>query len=366
MSFPTTPNKKRVVVAMSGGVDSSVAALLLKEAGYEVIGITLKLWDPPAAQTYRHTSCCSVEDITDARRVADQIGIPFYVVNSKEQFRKNVVDRFVQEYLRGRTPNPCALCNDKVKFSFLQEKAFELNAYFVATGHYAQKGWNEREGIWELYKGKDARKDQSYFLFSLGQKQLEHTLFPVGNLSKEEVREIAREHGLKTGNKPESQEICFVPGDHADFIEKYAPEQIGPPGKILDEAGDSLGQHDGIYRYTVGQRRGTRVARGERVYVKSIDAAENTITMASDESLKERALWAQDVRWVHQEEDGVEITARIRYRHAGCPAVLHLEKSGEVRLEFKEPQRAISPGQAVVFYRGDQVLGGGWIERGGG
>jgi tRNA-specific 2-thiouridylase len=363
MNIPNSLKKNRVVIALSGGVDSSVAAVLLKEAGYEVIGITLKLWDPPQEDAYRHTSCCSVEDIGDARRVAEQIGIPFYVVNSKEHFRKNVVDRFVQEYLQGRTPNPCALCNDKVKFSFLLEKAFELEAYYVATGHYAQKHWNEAKQCWELFKGRDASKDQSYFLFSLGQSQLEHILFPVGELSKERVREIARGHGLKTTDKPESQEICFVPGNHADFIKKYSPETVGPPGEILNEGGEVLGTHQGIYRYTVGQRRGTHVALGDRSYVKSIDARSNTITLGTNESLLAQGLWAQDVRWVHDVVDGMEVTARIRYRHGGSPAVLHLEKNGGVRLQFREPQRAISPGQAVVFYQGDQVLGGGWIER---
>jgi tRNA-specific 2-thiouridylase len=358
-------DKNKVVVAMSGGVDSSVAALLLKQAGHQVIGITLKLSDAPKGETYKHTSCCSVEDITDARRVADQIGIPFYVVNSKESFRENVIDRFVQEYLAGRTPNPCALCNDKVKFNFLLDKAFELGAHYVATGHFARRLWDESEQSWRLYKGRDSQKDQSYFLFSLGQKQLEHTLFPVGDLTKEEVRQIARQHGLKTAVKPESQEICFVPGDHGDFIQKYMPEKVGPGGDILDEAGKVLGRHDGIHRYTVGQRRGTQVAQGQRVYVKSIDAKNHTITMAPDASLYETSLVARDVRWVHGIHDGIEVTARIRYRHSGSAAVLRLAEHGEVTLNFKEPQRAVSPGQAVVFYRGDQVLGGGWIERGG-
>jgi tRNA-specific 2-thiouridylase len=358
-------NKSRVVIAMSGGVDSSVAALLLKQQGYEVIGITLKLWDPPKDQTFRHTTCCSVEDITDARMVADQIGIPFYVINSKEAFKQNVVENFVSEYLGGRTPNPCVMCNDKVKFSYLLDKAFELGAYYVATGHFAQKKWDEAKNIWELHKGEDPRKDQSYFLFTLGQTQLEHTLFPVGGMSKEEVRRIADQHGLKTRAKAESQEICFVPNHHSDFIQRYAPERLGPKGEIVDEAGKVLGAHEGIHHYTVGQRRGTQVAQGHRVYVKAIDAEKNQVIMADDPDLFKKTLWAQAVRWVHPVEDGIEVTARIRYRHEGAAARLSIQDSGQVRLDFSEPQRAIAPGQAVVFYQGDQVIGGGWIERSG-
>ncbi|HCU23416.1 MAG TPA: tRNA 2-thiouridine(34) synthase MnmA [Deltaproteobacteria bacterium] len=362
----TNLDKNKVVVAMSGGVDSSVAALLMKQAGYEVVGMTLKLWDAPAGEARRAASCCSVEDITDARRVADQLGIPFYVVNSKTVFREQVVDRFVQEYLQGRTPNPCALCNDKVKFDFLLTKAFELGAHYVATGHYVKKTRDDATGEWQLKKGSDEHKDQSYFLFSLGQRQLDHTLFPVGEMSKEEVRNFAREAGLKTSEKPDSQEICFVAdGDHGAFIAKYLQGKTPPPGEFVSESGEVLGNHEGIHRYTVGQRRGTGVAQGERVYVKSIDAATQRIVMSEDAELYQSALRATGVKWVRPVSDAVEVTAKIRYRHGGSAAILRLEKSGEaVRVEFREPQRAITPGQAVVFYRGDEVLGGGWIERG--
>ena len=358
-------DRNKVVVAMSGGVDSSVAALLMKQAGYEVIGITLKLWDAPKDEPQRHTSCCSIEDITDARRVADQLGIPFYVVNSKAQFREQVVDKFVAEYLAGRTPNPCALCNDKVKFDYLFTKAFELGAYYIATGHYAQKERDASTGEWQLRKGHDDRKDQSYFLFSLGQNQLEHTLFPVGGMDKDEVRRLAREAGLKTSEKPDSQEICFVPsGDHGDFIAKYLQGSVPQGGEIVNESGQLLGRHEGIHRYTVGQRRGTQVAQGERVYVKSIDPETNRITMSDNRALFQPVLLASGVRWVRPVADGIEVTARIRHRHEGSPATLRMVGEGRVRVEFHESQRAISPGQAVVFYLGEECLGGGWIETG--
>ena len=361
----TNLDKNKVVVAMSGGVDSTVAALLMKRAGYDVIGITLKLWDAPKDEPQRHGSCCSVEDISDARRVADQLDIPFYVINSKQSFRENVVDKFVSEYLKGRTPNPCAMCNDKVKFEFLFTKAFELGAYHIATGHYAKKQKDEASGQWQLYKGADDRKDQSYFLFSLGQEQLEHTLFPIGDLGKDQVRQMARDAGLKTSEKPDSQEICFVPSnDHGAFIQRYRPDIVPQTGEFVSESGEVLGQHEGIHKYTVGQRRGTQVAQGERVYVKSIDPVNGKIVMAEDGALYQNGLSAGGVKWVRPIRDGIEVTAKIRYRHAGSPATIKITGKSDIELQFREPQRAISPGQAVVFYHGDEVLGGGLIEKG--
>ncbi len=352
----------KIICAMSGGVDSSVAALLLKQAGHEVIGVSMKLRDMPADPNVKTSGCCSVEDFNDARRICDALEMPFYAMNFKKAFEEKVIHPFVSEYLMGRTPNPCVLCNSEIKFDAFLAKAEELGADAVATGHYAQIQKDEK-GNWHLLKGKDPKKDQTYFLFSLGQKELSRILFPVGHLLKEEVRAIAREFDLKTKDKPESQEICFVPNDDPGaFIEKYTQGNASPAGDFVDEDGKVLGKHRGVHCYTLGQRRGIQVAMGKRFYVKSIDAKTQQIVLAEDFALYQSALLAKNVTWVVGQSPQEKIQAKIRYRHAAedCEVLSH-EEGWEVR--FAEPQRAITPGQAIVFYQDEKVLGGGWIER---
>jgi len=351
----------KIICAMSGGVDSSVAALLLKQQGHEVIGVSMKLRDMPADPNVKTSGCCSVEDFNDARRVCDSLEIPFYAMNFKKAFEEKVIHPFVSEYLMGRTPNPCVLCNSEIKFDAFLAKAEELGADAVATGHYAQI--QKENGSLYLLKGKDPKKDQSYFLFSLGQKELSRILFPVGHLIKEEVRAIAREFNLKTKDKPESQEICFVPNDDpAAFIEKYTGGKTGPVGNFVDESGAILGQHRGVHCYTLGQRRGIQVAMGKRFYVKQINVQTNEIILAEDFALYQSALIAKNVTWVEGVNPQGELQAKIRYRHA--PEACEVSPNQENwEVKFKEAQRAITPGQAIVFYSGEKVLGGGWIEK---
>jgi len=346
---------------MSGGVDSSVTAVLLKEQGYEVIGVSMKLSEAPADAEAKVSGCCSLKDFNDARSICASLGIPFYSMNFKEEFKEKVMNTFVREYLMGRTPNPCVLCNQDIKFDAFLAKARELEADYVATGHYAriEKG----EGRYRLLKGKDPNKDQSYFLFSLKQADLSKILFPVGDLTKPEVRELARKYDLKTKDKPESQEICFVPNDDPGaFIESYA--QAGEAGDFVDLEGKILGRHRGIHHYTIGQRRGIQVAMGKRYYVQRIDAVANQVTLAEDTELYREALLASQVSWVgYQPGSGESIQAKIRYRSRAEACRIQALPEGKVQVEFEEAQRAISPGQAIVFYQGDEVLGGGWIDR---
>lgn len=365
---------------MSGGVDSSVAALLLKEQGMEVIGISMTLAraEPdarlnqgeiplsPRSPPSVSRSCCSAEDINDARRVCQQLDIPFYPIDFREEFEEKVIRNFVREYGRGRTPNPCVICNDQLKFSSLLRQARQLGAYYLATGHYAQKS-RDRNGRYHLLKAKDREKDQTYFLFGLGQDQLEHLLFPVGKYGKEEVREFARAAGLKTAEKEESQEICFIPDDdYAGFIEKYFPGEKRAPGPFVAEDGKVLGEHRGIHTYTVGQRRGLGVQAGERMYVSEILPAEGKVVLGSRESLLKDGLVATGVTWINPEvaTSNLEVEVRIRYRHKGIPSILRMVDDTTVRVEFREPEGAVTPGQAAVFYLGEEVLGGGWIEKG--
>ena len=349
---------ERVVVAMSGGVDSSVAAALLVEQGCEVIGVTLRLVGDSSR-------CCSLDDAEDARRVAERLGIRFYVADYADAFRREVMEPFADAYLAGRTPIPCVGCNQRFKFRQLLERARALGAAAVATGHYARIERDPASGALALLRGVDARKDQSYFLFDLRPEQLAQLRFPVGALGKDEVRARARTLGLATADKPESQELCFVPdGDTAAAVERLRPGRAPGAGEVVDEAGRVVGRHAGIHRFTVGQRRGLAIALGERVYVKSIDAARNRVTIAPGAALGACGARVSGVSWVSgaAPDAPLRATVRVRHRHAGAKASVEALADGGARVVFDEPVAAVTPGQAAVFYDGDSVLGGGWID----
>ena len=360
-------SKVPVVVAMSGGVDSSVAALLLKQAGYEVIGLTMQVWDHAQTLPGRsYQGCCSLEDVYDARRVAEQLGIPFYVVNFQEQFAEKVVAPFVADYLAGRTPNPCVLCNREIKFQALLSRARELGAAFLATGHYARIAASDQGESARMLKGQDPNKDQSYFLFAMTQDQLRATLFPVGELKKKEVRARAGQAGLRVKDKPESQEICFVDERHySEFVRRrVGADRLNGAGEIVDLEGKVLGRHEGIFRYTIGQRKGLKISAKEPLYVTALDAKKNLVQVGPEAALFHRRLRVRDLNWISGERvsPAEAIQVKIRYKAPAQPATVEQVENGLWKICFDEPQRAITPGQAAVIYRGEEVLGGGWIE----
>jgi tRNA-specific 2-thiouridylase len=357
----------RVAVAMSGGVDSSVAAALLREQGHEVFGITMRVWNPsplPAEQEGASCAGDSSDHVADARRVADQLGIPLFVVDFQEEFRRLVIDDFVGEYYHGRTPNPCVRCNRTVKFGLLLDKARELGAEYLATGHYARIERGD-DGFFHLLKGDDPRKDQSYFLFALTQEQLSRSLFPLGGLTKPEVRAIASRIGLRVAEKGESQEICFIPDD--DYVRFLEAEKGSGllSGDIVDSQGSVLGSHCGTYRYTVGQRRGLGIAWREPLYVLGVDAERRQVVVGSKEELYRDGLTAVRMNWfMPTPATEFDASCKIRYRHQPVACRVLPLPGNRVEVRFLEREKSVTPGQAVVFYDNDRVVGGGWIEEG--
>ncbi len=344
---------------MSGGVDSSVAAALLLEGGYDPIGATMRLWDPPETAE-KHRGCCSLDDVNDARMVADQLGIPHYTLNMKDEFRANVVDYFVGEYMAGRTPNPCIACNRVMKFDLLLKKARQLGAQKLATGHYARI--SNGGGVYSLLRGADATKDQSYFLFDLPQQILADVLFPVGEMTKENVRKTAERFGLKTAEKAESQEICFVPDDdYEKFIRSLGKDVKG--GEFVNRSGEKIGTHRGVPFYTVGQRRRLGVSAGERMYVTAIRPESNTVVLGAEAELWTDLMVVENTIFHRPTKESLGVGVQVR--HGSAPARARITITGENRaqIKFEKPARAVAPGQAAVFYDGDAVVGGGWITR---
>jgi len=365
---------KTIAVAMSGGVDSSTVAAMLRAEGNNVIGLTMQLWNqrrlagregmPEQVQG----RCCSLDDVYDARRVAQTIGIPYYVVNHEERFEREVVRPFVEEYLSGRTPIPCSLCNNHLKFDQLLIVARQIGADTLATGHYARVEYDEQRGRWLLKRPVDHSKDQTYFLFGLTQEQLSRTIFPLGGMTKPEVRELARAHGLAIAEKPDSQEICFVPGgDYKRFLDAYLAEQgeslPDTSGELVTSDGRVIGEHEGIHNFTVGQRKGLGVATGSPLYVIQIKGGAGQVVVGGSEELYSKTLRAKRVNLISVAgiKEPMRVAVKIRHRHEPAAATLERSGEGEVVVTFDEAQRAVTPGQAAVFYDGDEVVGGGWI-----
>ncbi|WP_317724324.1 tRNA 2-thiouridine(34) synthase MnmA [Clostridium tetani] len=354
--------KKKVLVGMSGGVDSSVAAYLLKEQGYEVIGATMQIWQDDKEFIEREGGCCSLSAVADARRVANKIGIPFYVMNFKDAFKKNVIDYFVDEYMEGRTPNPCVACNKFIKFSSFLDKAMTLGIDYVATGHYAII--EKQNNRYIIRKSEDNKKDQTYALYNLTQFQLERTLMPCGMYKKSEIREIAKKIGLRVHNKKDSQEICFIPdNDHGKYIKNRFPSKVRQ-GNFVDKSGNVLGTHKGIVYYTIGQRKGLDIALGKPMYVVDINPFRNEVVLGNLDDLLNTELIAKDVNYIPFDnlKEPMEVEAKIRYSQIPSKAVITPMEDGRVKVNFNEKQRAITKGQSVVFYKGDLLVGGGIIE----
>ncbi len=367
----------KIAVAMSGGVDSSAAAALLKEQGHELVGFTMQLWNQR-----RHINvdengdplpsrCCSLDDVYDARRVAESLGMPFYVLNLEKDFERDVVNPFVESYLNGETPIPCVACNSRLKFASLDKLAQSLDCDKVATGHYARVEYDETNNRYRLFRGRNHWKDQTYFLWELNQDQLSRAYFPLGEMMKSEVRDIARDANLYVADKQESQEICFVPdGKYSEFIDRFLDhedrtDELPEAGEIVNIKGEKIGEHTGIHRYTIGQRRGLGIAHEKPLYVVQIERAKNQIIAGEKDELDSIEFTAKGVNWVAFDapEEPVRASVKVRYRHEPAPATIHALENNRARIVFDEPQTAITPGQATVFYNGEECVGGGWIEK---